>query len=133
MVTDGDTINVGGQRIRLWGIDAFELAQSCNDNEGRTYPCGVQASNHLGRIIGGNRVTCSPRDRDRYGRIVAVCRVGAVDLSAVMVSLGWAVAYRRYSLDYAPDEDLARETRAGAWSGTFVMPDGSRSLSGTQR
>ena len=46
--------------------------------------------------IAGRSVECAERDRDRYGRIVAVCRVGGADLNAWMVEQGWAVAYRKY-------------------------------------
>ena len=42
---------------------------------------------------------CALRDRDGYGRIVAVCRVAGADLDAWMPDQGWAVAYRRYSTD----------------------------------
>ena len=59
--------------------------------------------------IGRATVSCQPRDLDRYGRIVAVCFNGKEDLNRWMVANGWAVAYRRYSEDYVPEEDAARE------------------------
>jgi endonuclease YncB( thermonuclease family) len=39
-----------------------------------------------------------------------------------MVANGWAVAFRRYSLDYVADEDKARQSRLNIWSGRFDMP-----------
>lgn len=39
-----------------------------------------------------------------------------------MVANGWAVAFRRYSLDYVADEDNAHRAWLGVWSGTFEMP-----------
>jgi len=39
-----------------------------------------------------------------------------------MVAGGWAVAYRKYSLDYVADENRAHLARAGMWSGSFAMP-----------
>jgi endonuclease YncB( thermonuclease family) len=39
-----------------------------------------------------------------------------------MVANGWAVAFRRYSMDYVGVEDGARLQRLGVWSGSFEMP-----------
>ncbi|NCO87895.1 MAG: thermonuclease family protein, partial [Rhodobacterales bacterium] len=33
-VIDGDTLDVGGTRVRLYGIDAVELSQSCTTEQG---------------------------------------------------------------------------------------------------
>ena len=57
-----------------------------------------------------------------YGRIISVCLKGTEDLNRWMVSSGWAVAYRKYSLDYATDEEHAHLAKVGIWSGTFDMP-----------
>ena len=67
-------------------------------------------------------MTCEPKDRDRYGRIVAVCRAYGEELSAWMTGLGWALAFRRYSEQYVPAEELAQRRKAGMWSGQFVPP-----------
>ena len=39
-----------------------------------------------------------------------------------MVRNGWSVAYRKYSIAYVADEDLARAEGANIWSGVFDMP-----------
>jgi hypothetical protein len=67
-------------------------------------------------------VACEPRDTDRYGRIVAVCRSGGEDLNAWLVSQGWALAYRRYSTTYVDEEDIARAALLGVWRGAFTAP-----------
>jgi len=120
-VTDGDSIRIGKTRIRLHGIDAPERRQTCIA-EDQTWRCGDAATQALKDAIGGQPVSCTKRDTDRYGRVVAVCRVGAVNLNAWMVLQGWAVAYRRFSTDYVPDEDAARVAKRGMWRGEFVMP-----------
>jgi endonuclease YncB( thermonuclease family) len=120
-IIDGDTIRIGNTRIRLHGIDAPEARQTCTAN-GKDWRCGQEATNALVRIVGEHQVSCSQRDVDRYGRIVAMCRVGAVDLNAWMVGEGWAVAYRQFSMEYVRDEGEAREARKGLWRGEFVMP-----------
>jgi len=121
-VIDGDTIEIHGQRIRLHGIDAPESRQLCTRPSGERWRCGQQASLALSDRIGRATVRCQPRDRDRYGRIVAVCFKGNEDLNRWMVANGWAVAYRRYSVDYIADEDTARRSRINIWSGDFDLP-----------
>lgn len=125
-VLDGDTLDISGQRIRLWGIDAFEAEQLCRTADGGQQRCGAAATHHLTALAAGAALVCAPRDRDAYGRIVAVCRVGSTDLSADLVRNGLAVAFRRYALDYVPDEDAARLSRVGAWAGGFVDPSDFR-------
>lgn len=120
-VIDGDTIDIHGRRIRFHGIDAPESRQLCLA-AGALYRCGQKAALALADRIGSATVACTPTDRDRYGRTVAVCRADGIDLNAWMVRAGWAVAYRRYSGDYVGDEEAAAAGRAGIWQGTFVVP-----------
>jgi endonuclease YncB( thermonuclease family) len=121
-VIDGDTIEIRDQRVRPYGIDAPESSQLCVRPTGERWRCGQQASFALADLIGRSTVSCQPRDRDRYGRIVAVCFKGIADLNGWMVANGWAVAYRQYLEDYVVDEDAARQSRANIWSGDFDMP-----------
>ncbi len=67
-------------------------------------------------------MTCEALDRDRYKRIIARCTVAGEDMGAWMVSQGWALAYRRYSLDYVDEEADARAARRGIWAGELVKP-----------
>ena len=120
-VTDGDTLRIGPARIRLHGIDAPESAQSCSAG-GKTWACGEAATRALRERIGRRPVECAERDRDRYGRIVAVCRVAGADVNAWMVEQGWAVAYRKYSTDYVSHETAAKRARRGLWRGHFIVP-----------
>ena len=57
-----------------------------------------------------------------YGRRIAVCYAGPYDINAKMVKRGWAVAYRKYSMDYVDEEEDARGRGAGMWQGEFVNP-----------
>jgi endonuclease YncB( thermonuclease family) len=70
-VIDGDTIEIHGQRIRLFGIDAPESRQTCEAG-GETYRCGQQAALAMSQFINQRTVICEQRDIDRYGRIVAI-------------------------------------------------------------
>lgn len=120
-VIDGDTIEIHGQRIRLFGIDAVESGQRCTRG-GKPWNCARESAFALADRIGRSAIDCRARDRDRYGRIVAVCFKGPEDLNRWMVDQGWAVAYRHYSMDYADAEEQARAAGRGLWSGSFEMP-----------
>ena len=121
-VIDGDTIELHGTRIRLFGIDAPESRQLCQDAAGHDYRCGQKAAFALADHINSGTVFCDPRDVDRYGRTVAICYLGAEDLNGWMVEEGQAVAYRRYSLDYVSQEQAAQAAHRGLWAGSFTMP-----------
>ena len=120
-VTDGDSLRLAGREVRLHGIDAPESRQTCVAG-GKRWRCGAAATRALSRRIAGRPVTCQAKDRDRYGRVVAVCRVAGADINRWMVRQGWALAYRRYSRAYVGEEEGARAARRGIWKGRFVAP-----------
>lgn len=114
-VIDGDTIDVAGERIRLHGIDAPEMRQTCDAPDGE-WACGEWARDEMVRLIDGRALHCTGVERDRYGRLVAACMAGSADLGAALVEAGVAVAYERYSLAYVPHEHRARAARRGLWA-----------------
>ena len=122
---DGDTIRVGSVRLRLFGVDAPESTQTCRDAQRRPYACGEAATAALRYMLARDpNVTCAPRDTDRYGRTVAVCRNGEGDLGARMVATGHALDYARYSHGaYRDQQEAAKAERLGVWSGDFVPPE----------
>ncbi|WP_020699584.1 thermonuclease family protein [Reyranella massiliensis] len=108
-ITDGDTLRMNGVTYRLHGIDAPEAKQDCPDG----WPAGRMATTRLQELISGRTVICQEKDRDRYGRTVAVCRAGAEDIGAIMVRDGMAWAFTRYSQDYVQQEERAKAERLG--------------------
>ena len=120
-VIDGDTIEIHGQRIRLFGIDAPESSQRCNTG-GEYWQCGQQSAFALDDLIKGKTVKCIVKDMDRYGRSVCKCYEGTLDINGYMVRQGWAVAYREYSLDYVSQEEHAQANQFGIWDSEFEMP-----------
>lgn len=121
-VIDGDTIEIHGQRIRMDAIDAPESSQLCLDAAGKRYRCGQMSAFALADMIRRSMVSCEPKGRDRYRRVIAVCFKGETNLNAWMVLQGWAVAFRKYGIDYISQEDDARLARRGIWAGSFEMP-----------
>jgi endonuclease YncB( thermonuclease family) len=126
-VIDGDSIEIDGERVRLFGIDAPEGRQQCRDGAGRTYACGRVAARALYAAIGGRRVSCAPVDHDRYDREVAICTVEGRDLGDIMVRSGNALDYTQHSKGrYAVAEREARSAKRGIWVGQFEDPSAWR-------
>lgn len=122
LVLDGDTLDFNGVRVRLFGMDAFERDQLCERPDGSRYACGQVAREVLIAAIDNAPVTCTRKDVDMYGRMVGVCVGREGDLGARVVEDGSALAYRRYSSDYIDEEEEARQSVRGAWSGRFEAP-----------
>lgn len=122
-VVDGDTLEIQGVRIRLWGVDAVESSQTCLDAQGKVYPCGRRAAFALADFLGQRTVSCTRRDTDRYGRVVAVCSVAGVEVNRWLVEQGWALAYVEYGGQvYLDSQDRARAGKRGIWQGSFQAP-----------
>ena len=122
-VSDGDSLRSGNLRIRLFGIDAPELKQQCADKNGVLWDCGAAAQRQLYGLIGANKdLQCSLRDVDQFGRLVMQCFNGSTDIAAAMVRSGHALAYRHFSDLYVAEEEQAKTSLKGIWSGTFSPP-----------
>lgn len=120
-VIDGDTLEMAGEKIRLHGVDAPESDQYCSVAEFE-YPCGVMATAWLVEATLGRELACKVVTRDRWGRMVAMCTVDGQSLNEMIVTAGWAVAFRRYSRQFETQEAAARRDGRGMWQGPFVFP-----------
>jgi endonuclease YncB( thermonuclease family) len=96
-VVDGDTLEIHGTRIRLWGVDAPESSQLCRGADSNLYRCGANAANDLDTFIARRPVNCAPISVDQYGRSVATCSVGGTDLGEWLVRNGLALDWPQYS------------------------------------
>jgi endonuclease YncB( thermonuclease family) len=90
---DGDSLRAAnGVEYRIFGIDAPELHQRCNEANGKSWLCGRAAKAKLTTLINRGNVNCEARANDRFGRIVAVCSAeGVPDLGEEMVCDGYAI------------------------------------------
>lgn len=122
-VIDGDTLEIHGTRIRLWGIDAPESSQLCRGEDGLQYRCGAQAANELDALIARRPVKCAPVNLDQYGRTVAACSAGGADLAEWLVLNGLALDWPRYSKGrYGAAQRDAERAGRGIWKGSYVEP-----------
>ncbi len=125
-VVDGDTLALGEERIRLFGVDAPELRQTCQTRQGRDVPCGEMARQQLERLVRGSpSLGCDMVDRDRYGRAVGRCtRNDGVEVNRAMVRQGWALPYVEYGGDaYARDHERARADGLGLHELQYQEPE----------
>ena len=136
-VVDGDTlalwpqhcllsqIGVGcvSERLRLYGVDAFESRQTCRDAKGTLWRCGAVATERLRQLVTQPDFAChvDPEFVDRHAREFAACTTGGRDVGALLVSEGLAFAYGR-GAQYLAVESEAKARARGAWAGTFVRP-----------
>lgn len=118
---DGDSLNIGGARFRLFGIDAVESRQTCNREE-KQWQCGEEAASALRNLVDGKAVNCNQRDRDPYRRVVATCTVNGRDIAEQMVSMGYAIALPNFSAAYIPAERAAKAKQVGIWASQFQLP-----------
>ena len=135
-IIDGDTIDISNKKIRLEGIDAPEMRQTCKlqylkfsfFSFNKTYFCGAKSKEKLKKKINNESITCKILSRDRYKRYLATCYKKKTNLNKWMVRNGHAVAYLRYSKEYLRDENYAKKKGLGIWRGAFLRPEKWRKL-----
>ena len=138
-IVDGDTVHINDKKFRLEGIDAPEMRQQCKKESlkisyiigftfYKDYSCGKVSKEKLITKIDTTEIKCISSSKDRYQRYIATCYKGKTNLNQWMVRNGYAIAYRRYSKKYVPDEDFAKENKLGLWQGKFMSPEKWRKL-----
>lgn len=118
-IVDANTIDVGGQRITLFGIAAPAPGQFCEAG-GRKWPCGQNAVFGLSAIVERQWVHCRTKTPGEAKIVTAVCRLAGADgpdINAAMVRQGWARADRHPSAPYLAEEKAARAAKVGIWAG----------------
>src|SRR5262249_35092884 len=111
---DGTEVDLKG------GIDAPELEQKGLIGDS-FYPCGKDAAEFLGKLIGDKTVTCFANPEHVQGKKVRVATgfVGETNLDIEMVRNGWAISNHRGMDTW---EIIARESKRGLWRGKFIVP-----------
>jgi endonuclease YncB( thermonuclease family) len=127
-VIDGDTLQIDGQTVQLYGIDAPELGQYC-ERGGELWECGVEAALFLQKTVSfeGPPVECSPwseQPAEPTGdeTAIGVCQIGPKVLGLTMVRNGYAMALPDSFPDYEDAEEEARNAKLGLWQSDFVPP-----------
>lgn len=121
---DGDTLRSGDVEVRLFSVDAPELGQTCTASDGKDWECGREAQRRLKALIGRYAVDCTPRGRDNFSRVVAICGTSKVpDLGEALVREGLAVNLDGRGQGHYRDAELSAEAaKRGLWQGSFERP-----------
>ncbi len=120
-VLAGDLIVVDGVPVRLYGLDAPELGQICENVRGTPYDCGAGARNIMTLLTRDREVECSlyaQRENGMTGR----CFADGRDLGLALILRGWAFSYRSLSNRYEKAQARAQANQAGIWSGRAQAP-----------
>jgi endonuclease YncB( thermonuclease family) len=118
---DGDTLDMAGVPVGLFGIDAPEAHQACN-RAGEVWACGTDAAALLSELVAGEQLTCEQRGTEGSGRILATCKAGRLDLAAAIAEAGFALAVAPGSEAYGAAAATAQRQGLGIWAGQFENP-----------
>ena len=126
-VLDGDSLVVGGVRIRILDVDAPESGQFCFAKSGpvdqSAWHCGRQAARALSDAIGDQEVSCDVTGQGIRKAWLARCSVAGQDLAQWLAANGWAVPAPDCKCEVVRSaSDQARVEGIGIWSSAFTMP-----------
>lgn len=120
-VISGDTMELAGITIRLFGIDAPELGQTCAWPN-KTIDCGNVSRTALLDLVAVATVRCRRHAADSGDTWTAACTAGGFDIARNMVHTGWAVTPPDDPAGYKAAEKRAKSARRGLWRGAFTAP-----------
>ena len=123
-VIDGDSLKVGRNEVRLFGLDAPEYHQTCFDEKNQEYACGQISRDFLVDLAQKRNVQCIYAEKDKYDRFLSKCFVGDVSINEELVKNGMAVIYNFTESDDKMDalEASAKKQKLGIWRGAFQLP-----------
>ncbi|MEM1432689.1 MAG: thermonuclease family protein [Pseudomonadota bacterium] len=142
---DGETLFVRGLQVQLFGIDAMERDQFCQDAKGANYPCGSEAAMALQQLVQNVDVVCFPLFAVSEVRVVGICALhdrggplpvgtdeflemyGDDSLSRLQVEQGHALSVGVGEALFSEEQNQAQTLRLGIWQGSFQPPSSWRS------
>ncbi len=124
VAADGDSFRIGNRKLRLKGIDAPELHQTCADAAGTIWACGQAAHGTLITMLAEPGLSCVADISDRFGRALATCKTSKTpDVGAAQVTAGMAMSDEFHDMQtYGDEEAEASNAKRGIWRGDFIPP-----------
>ena len=118
-VSDGDTLNIqkveNGKfvgemlRIRMYGMDAPEKSQDY----------GSESKQALEKLVVGKNLSLEVKNKDRYGRTVAIIYANGKNVNEEMVKTGnawWYQEYAKKDMQFEEYQENAKQKKLGLFS-----------------
>lgn len=83
-------IEAKGYSVAVSGIDIIPEDETCTDEAGKSWPCGVRARGAFRALIRQRAVNCVVPPEGGRDLISAACHIGKIDVGEWLVSNGWA-------------------------------------------
>ncbi len=141
---DGNTLLLRGVQVKLFGIDAVQIDQTCQDADGSDYACGRRAAHALQALLHETQVLCLPMFTVSDNQVLGACELYSAErtiprspgqfvefmrnrtrpnLSRMMIAEGHALAVGVGMELFGEDQDQAQQQRLGIWQGVFQPPE----------
>jgi endonuclease YncB( thermonuclease family) len=120
-VPDSGTLEAGGVVIKLNGIVASKADAQCQDEKGKSWPCGAAAKTALRQLIRARAVVCNLPWPGEHKSFTARCAVSGTDLSTWLVRQGWAKPNDLPEPALADAAEAAKSDRIGVWQEPIMV------------
>lgn len=121
IVSDSGTLEAGDVVIRLNGIVASKADAQCQDEKGKSWPCGAAAKTALRRLVRARAVVCDLPEPGEQKSFTARCAVSGTDLSTWIVRQGWAKPNDPPEPALADAAEAAKSERIGLWQEPIMV------------
>ena len=121
IVPDSGTLETGNVVIKLNGIVPSKADAQCQDETGKSWPCGAAAKTALRRLVGARAVVCDLPDPGEQKSFTARCAVSGTDLSTWLVRQGWAKPNDLLEPALADAAEAAKSERIGVWQEPIMV------------
>lgn len=118
----GNVLRIGHTTVKLSGIEAPELQQTCLKQGRRRWRCGIAARDALARMVRRRNVTCDVPASTGAAAVEGSCDVNGQDIASDLVSRGHVFASVGLFSRYSGLEGDARDAKLGIWQGEAERP-----------
>lgn len=116
-VLNGHTLIIDNEELRLFGIEAPEIHQICNELN-----LGKMSKEFLEQLTRGKLVICKGRQRDKKRRLLVYCTADDTDINSVMVKSGYAFNFKWFTSQYDKEEKFAKDNLLPVWKNGCENP-----------